>query len=453
MKKLIFAVMLLGIVLTSNAQAGWFNTASVDISASPDTVESDQQTTLTWTSSDAWAAKIDNGGGKVDLNGSILVSPSETTTYEITVRGGFFGILCRDTGTVTVTVIENIAPVADSTSISTNEDLAIGVLLTGSDSDNDVITFQIASNPANGSLNGTAPNLLYTPNADFTGVDSFTFITNDGQVDSAVGTVNIKVVALPLKITILEPVDMSTVPTTVAVSGSLKTNATYVNVAVNGEEVAVRGNNFFFINDLKLVPGDNEITVQALDSNQNLTSSTISVFVEEDIVSNVSIATFFPIGLIPSSNLATATINNIEIVPDSASISYDGPGDVEITKISDTKFDLIFNTVGLYVLSYSVEDGATGEIYNATTKTLIEARFTDEDWAAMKVATDYLVEVYINLVVSYDIDTVRQRVLTAALNNPDFSSVELGSHALFVTYKNHIDTIIDLTDPTGPVLD
>ncbi len=74
-------------VLTSNAQAGLFSSASVDISAHPTTISAGQQTALTWTSEQAWGAEIDNGVGEVDLNGSIAVSPTQTTTYEITVRG------------------------------------------------------------------------------------------------------------------------------------------------------------------------------------------------------------------------------------------------------------------------------------------------------------------------------------------------------------------------------
>ena len=51
--------------------------------------------------------------------------------------------------------------------------------------------------PANGSLSGAAPNLTYTPKANFSGSDSFTFTVNDGQVDSNVATVNITVERAP----------------------------------------------------------------------------------------------------------------------------------------------------------------------------------------------------------------------------------------------------------------
>src|SRR5207245_892063 len=54
-------------------------------------------------------------------------------------------------------------------------------------------TFSVVSNPANGALSGTPPNLTYTPDANFNGSDSFTFKVNDGELDSAPATVSITV--------------------------------------------------------------------------------------------------------------------------------------------------------------------------------------------------------------------------------------------------------------------
>jgi VCBS repeat-containing protein len=43
-------------------------------------------------------------------------------------------------------------------------------------------------------LSGTAPNLTYTPAANYNGTDSFTFVANDGQTNSAIATVSITVI-------------------------------------------------------------------------------------------------------------------------------------------------------------------------------------------------------------------------------------------------------------------
>ncbi|OVE77886.1 hypothetical protein BVX99_01360, partial [bacterium F16] len=90
------------------------------------------------------------------------------------------------------TTLANSAPVADDASASTTENIPLAIALSASDVDGDPLTYQV-SDPSNGSLSGTAPNLTYTPSLDFVGTDSFTFNVNDGQADSNVATVNIVV--------------------------------------------------------------------------------------------------------------------------------------------------------------------------------------------------------------------------------------------------------------------
>jgi hypothetical protein len=65
--------------------------------------------------------------------------------------------------------------------------------LTGSDPDGDAVSFSIQTMPTQGTLLGVAPNLTYSPNANFAGPDSFAFITSDGSQDSVPATVNIVV--------------------------------------------------------------------------------------------------------------------------------------------------------------------------------------------------------------------------------------------------------------------
>ena len=69
----------------------------------------------------------------------------------------------------------------------------MAITLTGSDVDGDPLTFSVATNPAHGTLSGTAPNLTYTPTAGYIGPDSFTFRASDGQATSAPAAVDISV--------------------------------------------------------------------------------------------------------------------------------------------------------------------------------------------------------------------------------------------------------------------
>jgi VCBS repeat-containing protein len=87
----------------------------------------------------------------------------------------------------------NVPPVADDQPVSTNEDTAVAITLTGSDADNDPLTFTVVSDPTNGTLTGEAPALTYTPDLDFNGADSFSFSVNDGEDDSNTATVSITI--------------------------------------------------------------------------------------------------------------------------------------------------------------------------------------------------------------------------------------------------------------------
>ena len=94
---------------------------------------------------------------------------------------------------VTVKPRTNTAPTANSQTISTDKNTSKAITLTGSDPDNDPLTFKIVTNPAHGSLTGTAPSVTYTPEEDYTGADRFFFIVNDGKQDSGIATVSITI--------------------------------------------------------------------------------------------------------------------------------------------------------------------------------------------------------------------------------------------------------------------
>ena len=69
----------------------------------------------------------------------------------------------------------NNAPVAANATVQTNEDTPASFVLSASDAENDALTFAVVTPPKNGTLAGTAPNLTYTPNANFNGLDIIHF--------------------------------------------------------------------------------------------------------------------------------------------------------------------------------------------------------------------------------------------------------------------------------------
>ncbi|WP_324725975.1 Ig-like domain-containing protein [Actomonas aquatica] len=134
----------------------------------------------------------------------VLVGTTATYTPTPDFNGGdSFTYLASDAlldstpATVTLIVTPgNDLPVAAGQSVSTDEDTSVAFTLTGSDIDGDALSYTVIEGPTHGSLSGTAPALSYTPEANFAGPDAFTFVVNDGTVDSAPATVAITVTAV-----------------------------------------------------------------------------------------------------------------------------------------------------------------------------------------------------------------------------------------------------------------
>ena len=89
---------------------------AVNISAAPDTINEGESTLLTWTSTDADTASINNGIGAVEVNGSASVSPAVTTTYIITANGS--GGTATSSVTVNVNGLPTVSISADPQAIA-----------------------------------------------------------------------------------------------------------------------------------------------------------------------------------------------------------------------------------------------------------------------------------------------------------------------------------------------
>ncbi|TDR22421.1 beta strand repeat-containing protein [Marinicella litoralis] len=147
-----------------------------------------------------WAMNIIIDGQTTDWNG---INPANTDPINDTSAPGSYAdltavFLTKSSDDVFIRMdvldVENQAPIANASSDTTLEDNAVTITVTGSDPEGSPITFSVDTAPANGSLgtftvvNNTSSTIQYTPDPDFNGSDSFTFVANDGQINSAPAT-------------------------------------------------------------------------------------------------------------------------------------------------------------------------------------------------------------------------------------------------------------------------
>ena len=173
------------------------------------TTKVDKSISLTLTGSDIdsqtfkFTIRTEPKHGKLSLvrnfntNGKLVYTPQPgfTGTDSFTFKLND-GIVDSEPTTVAIDITPNNPPAADIKPVKTAEDTPVVINLMASDPDEDTLNYTVMKEPSHGKLNGTAPNLTYTPNANFNGLDSFTFKANDGTVDSFLATISITVTAV-----------------------------------------------------------------------------------------------------------------------------------------------------------------------------------------------------------------------------------------------------------------
>jgi VCBS repeat-containing protein len=148
--------------------------------------------------------------------------------------------------TVTVTVqTQPPAAVNDAYSTYANSPLSLpspGVLVNDSDPQGLSLTARLSSAPAHGALTLNSDGLfIYTPAADWAGSDSFTYVANNGTLDSNTATVTISV--LPTLVSLaLDPASITggnTARGTVTLSGPAPSGGTVVSLGADSAAVTV----------------------------------------------------------------------------------------------------------------------------------------------------------------------------------------------------------------------
>jgi RHS repeat-associated protein len=139
-----------------------------------------------------------------------LTGTTPTLTYRPNVNFGgsdsftfrvFDGQEYSAPASVTINVTDlNFAPIAAAVAATTDEDTPVNIALSATDADGHALTFTVVTPPQNGTLGGISPgtgnvaSVVYTPHANFTGSDHFTYKARDLEfADSNIATVTLTV--------------------------------------------------------------------------------------------------------------------------------------------------------------------------------------------------------------------------------------------------------------------
>jgi hypothetical protein len=150
---------------------------------------------------------LSNASGEVTYISTSDTAASDSFTFK--VNDGSEDSEAATIGIAIATV--NDVPVASAqTDVAATEQTALTLTLAGADLDNDTLSYVIQTLPTNGTLsdNGTvitaddlpktttSTDLIYVSTSDTATSDSFTFIVNDGTVDSEAATISLAITAV-----------------------------------------------------------------------------------------------------------------------------------------------------------------------------------------------------------------------------------------------------------------
>ncbi len=280
--------------------------------------------------------KNDTDSDSTSLTATALTQPTHGTlvlntdgTFTYTPQAGYRGTdsftyrvsdgTANATGTVNIKV--NAVPVAANDSYTANEDTALsitaanGVLKNDTDADSDPLTATVVTQPSHGTLVlATNGSFTYTPAANYSGTDSFTYKVNDGSTDSAPATVTITISATndaPLAVADAYSVNVGGTLTTTTTNGVLANDTDAESTALTATLVAAPTHGTFNLNTdgtFTYTPqagyrGPDSFTYKASDGTDFSNTVTVSIKVNavptavdntysinEDIVLNISAA-------------------------------------------------------------------------------------------------------------------------------------------------------------------
>jgi len=134
--------------------------------------------------------------GTATLSGTIVTYTSNSDTaisdsFTFKVNDGTVDS-SKATITIAITPVNDF-PIPTSQTLSTIEDIKLDIILSGSDVDQDTLTYLIVATPIKGTTTINDNKVTYTPDLGYYGNDSFIFRVSDGKTLSTAGFVEISI--------------------------------------------------------------------------------------------------------------------------------------------------------------------------------------------------------------------------------------------------------------------
>jgi len=160
-------------------------------------IEGSNLTFLIETNPENASLDLNRSTGEVTYTATLNFSGNDTFTYK-----AFDGVDESAAATVTINVIglPNSAPLSSDAFLTTIENIPVQLNLNtvSDDLNGDSLTFTIVTDPQNGDAIVTNEGLLtYTPNGGFSGTDTLSFRSNDGELNGNVAELTIIVNETP----------------------------------------------------------------------------------------------------------------------------------------------------------------------------------------------------------------------------------------------------------------
>ncbi|MDB5385061.1 MAG: repeat-associated core protein [Planctomycetaceae bacterium] len=387
-------------------------------------------------------------------------SGSALVTLQLHDNGGI-GLSGVDTSvpqtfliTVTPVVTVNHAPVATDDSYAGSESTPLlistnGVLGNDVDPDGDALTAHVTIAPAHGTLtlniDGT---FAYAPTAGYVGTDSFTYVANDGALDSNVATVNINVapvnhapVATDDSFTTLEDTSLN-----VGLAGVLSNDVDFdgdpltvrvVGGPAHGTLTLNTDGSFLYVPDLNF-NGTDSFTYLASDGtlNSNVATATITVTPVDDApvaVNDVFAATEdTPL----NSGIPGVLLNDSDVDGDALSVvQVSGPahGTLSLNANGSFLYTPALNFNGTDSFTYQANDGSLNS--NIATVTLVVAAVNDAPVAVNDVfaaTEDTPMSVVLRGVMGNDSDVDGDTLTAILVSAPAHGTLSLSANGSFV---------------------